>query len=88
MMTLSGHRSDPALRKHLRSYGMNTVAIDYIWQAILESERSDEFQFTDDELRIKAEADRLARLQRVRSGAAGREPIATTTTSLAFSALG
>ena len=42
---------------------MNTVAIDYIWRVILESERSDEFQFMDDELRVKAEADRLARLR-------------------------
>ncbi|CAG0946369.1 hypothetical protein ANRL1_02939 [Anaerolineae bacterium] len=58
---------------------MNTVAIDYIWQAILESERSDDIQFIDDELRLNAEAARMTHLLRVQSGAAGREPIAKTT---------
>ncbi len=38
---------------------MNAVAIDYIWKAIRESERSDEIQFRDDELLIKAAATRL-----------------------------
>ena len=54
---------------------MSTVAIDYIWQAILESERSDDIQFIDDELRIKAEAARLAQPQRTQSNTAGWEPI-------------
>ena len=48
---------------------MSTVAIDYIWQAILESERSDDIQFIDDELRIKAEAARLAQPWLDQSGA-------------------
>lgn len=38
---------------------MTTAAIDYIWQAIRESERSDEFPFLDDEFLIKAKAARL-----------------------------
>ena len=58
---------------------MNTVAIDYIWQAILESERSDDIQFMDDELRLNAEAARLPHLLRVQSGVVGREPITETT---------
>lgn len=33
--------------KRLRSYAMTTAAIEYIWKAILESERSDEFQLMD-----------------------------------------
>ena len=65
--------------KHWRRYSMTTVAIDYIWQAILESERSDDIPFMDDELRIKAEAARLARQRRIQAGAAGRELITKTT---------
>lgn len=57
---------------------MTMIAIDYIWQAILESERSDDIQFMDDELRIKAEATRLAQLWLDPSGAVGREPIAAS----------
>ncbi len=57
---------------------MSTVAIDYIWQAILESERSDDIQFIDDELRIKAEATRLAQPWLDQSGAVSREPIAAS----------
>jgi len=38
---------------------MNAAAIEYIWKAILESERSDELQFMSDELLVKAEATRL-----------------------------
>ena len=46
---------------------MNTVAEDYIWQAILESERSDDLQFMDDELRLKAEAAHLTQLLRIQA---------------------
>ncbi len=46
---------------------MNTVAEDYIWQAILESERSDDLQFMDDELRLKAEATHLTQLLRIQA---------------------
>ncbi len=38
---------------------MNAVAIQYIWDAIRESERSDEIQFMDDEILIKDAATRL-----------------------------
>jgi hypothetical protein len=71
--------------KHLRSYDMSTVAIDYIWQAILESERSDDIQFIDDEFRLNAEAARLTHLLRMQSGAVGREPLAKTTIGPALS---
>ena len=58
---------------------MNTVAIDYIWQAIRDSERSDELQFMADELRQKAEAARLTQLLRIHSTVvAGRELAAKT----------
>ena len=60
---------------------MSTVAIDYIWQVIMESERSDDIQFMDDELRIKAEAARLTRQRRIQAGAVGREPTTKTTLS-------
>lgn len=43
---------------------MNPTAIDYIWQAIRDSERSDEIQLMDDELRQTAEAAQLALLVR------------------------
>jgi hypothetical protein len=55
---------------------MTTSAIQYIWQAILESERSDEIHFMADELLIKVAAARLAQPWRAQSGAVGREPIA------------
>jgi hypothetical protein len=79
--------ADPGRRyaRHLRSYDMNTVAIDYIWQAILESEGSDDIQFMDDELRLNAGAARLTHLPRLQSGAIGREPLATTTIGPALS---
>jgi len=67
---------------------MTTVAIQYIWQAIQESERSDEIQFMADELLIKAEAARLAQPRRVQSGAVGREPIVDAAISPALSAPG
>ncbi len=63
---------------------MNTVAVDYIWQAILESERSDDIQFMDDELRARAEAVRLAQLLRIQTTVeAGRELTKQTALSLA-----
>ena len=67
---------------------MTTVAIDYIWQVIRETERSDEIQFMDDELLIKAGAARLALPRRVQSSAAGRQLIADTAIMPALSALG
>ncbi len=58
---------------------MNTVAMDYIWQTIRESERSDEIQFMDEELRMKAEAARLAQLLRIQATVeASRELIRPT----------
>ena len=38
---------------------MNLAAIEYVWKAILESERSNRLQFMDDEVLIKAEATRF-----------------------------
>jgi hypothetical protein len=86
-MTLSGASINLTQQnvKQLRSQGMSTVAIDYIWQAILESERSDDIQFIDDELRLKAEATRLAQPWLDRSGAVGREPIASSAIQPALS---
>ena len=53
---------------------MKTTAIDYIRQAIKDSERSDEIQLIDDDLRLKAEAARLTQLLRIHSTVvAGRE---------------
>jgi hypothetical protein len=55
---------------------MNAVAIQYIWQAIQESERSDELQFMDDEFLVKAAVTRVVQPRPDESGAVGREPIA------------
>lgn len=60
---------------------MSTVAIDDIWQAILDSERSDDIQFMDDELRIKREAVRLARLRCTQFGMKSGEPAGKATVS-------
>ena len=38
---------------------MNAIEIQDVWQAIRESERSDEIQFRDDELLIETAATRL-----------------------------
>ena len=38
---------------------MNSAAIEYVWKAILESERSNRLQFMDDAVLIKAEATRF-----------------------------
>ena len=37
---------------------MSTVTIEYVWQAIMESERNDDIERVDDDLLIKAEATR------------------------------
>lgn len=55
---------------------MNAAAIDYIWKVILESERSDELQFMDDEMLSAAAARGSAQSQPDQSGAVSREPIA------------
>jgi hypothetical protein len=71
---------------------MTTVAIDYIWQVIRETERSDEIQFMDDELLIKAEAPRVPHnLQDLfgdMGSGPGRKSIADAAISPALSALG
>jgi len=67
---------------------MNAVAIQYIWQAIQESERSDELQFMDDEMLIMTAATRVVQLRPDQSGAVGREPIAKVAISPTLSALG
>jgi hypothetical protein len=54
---------------------MNTVAIDRIWQAILESERSDDIQFMDDEVLIKTA--RLARPRLDQPDAMATDPTTT-----------
>jgi hypothetical protein len=51
---------------------MNPVAIQYIWQAIQDSERSDDLPFIDSLIRS-------LRPQLDRSGAANREPIMAAT---------
>ncbi len=55
---------------------MSAAAIDYIWKAIQESERSDELQFVDDEMLITAAAHGSAQHWTDQSGAAGCESIA------------
>ncbi len=60
---------------------MTTVAIDYIWQAIRESERSDEIQFMDDEILIRAQATRLTQPRPNQSGAMGNESVANAVIS-------
>jgi hypothetical protein len=67
---------------------MNAVAIQYIWQAIQESERSDELQFMDDEMLIMTAATRVVQLRPDRSGAGGRERIAEVAISPTLSAHG
>ena len=52
---------------------MNAAAIEYIWQAIQESERSDELQFMD-------ALNRLSQQRPDRSGAIGRESITAAVT--------
>lgn len=55
---------------------MNTVAIQYIWQAILESERSDDIQLMDDEMLIAATTHGSPQSRPDQSGVVGREAIA------------
>jgi hypothetical protein len=56
---------------------MNAVAIQYIWQAIQESERSDDLPFID-------ALNRLSQQWPDRSGAIGRESFTPATTELAM----
>ena len=56
---------------------MNAVAIQHIWQAIQESERSDDLPFID---ALK----RLTQPRSDRSGARGRESITPAATELAM----
>jgi hypothetical protein len=67
---------------------MNATAIEYIWQAIQESERSDELPFMDDEFLIMTAATCVVQLRPDQSGAVGCEPIAEVAISPALSALG
>jgi hypothetical protein len=55
---------------------MNAAAIDYIWKAIQESERSDELQFMDDKMLIAVVAHGSAQHRTVQPNAVGRESIA------------
>ena len=55
---------------------MSAGAIEYIWKAILESERSDEIQFMDDELLITIAAHGSPQPRLEQSSAVGREPSA------------
>ncbi len=65
---------------------MNPVTIDYIWQAIRESERSDEFQFMDDATSIMAEVARRIPPRRVQPDGLVHDSIADAAISPAFSA--
>ena len=67
---------------------MNAAAIEYIWKAIQESERSDELQFLDHEMLIMTAATRVVQPRPDPSGAVGREPIAKVAISPTLSALG
>ncbi len=60
---------------------MNAAAIDYVWKAIQESERSDELQFKDDEMLITAAAHGSAPSRPDQSSAVSRAPIAEATIS-------
>lgn len=60
---------------------MNATAIDYIWRAIRESERSDEFQFMDDEILIAAAAHGSVQHRTIQPNAVGHEPLAETAIS-------
>jgi len=55
---------------------MNAAAIDYIWKAIQESERSGESRFMDYELLVKAAVTYLVQQRLEQSGAAGSESAA------------
>ena len=67
---------------------MNPAAIEYIWQAIQESERSDDLPFMDDEMLIMTAATRVVQPRPAWSGAVGREPIAEVAISSPLVALG
>jgi hypothetical protein len=72
----------------IRSYGVTTAAIEYIWQAILESERSNRLQFMPDEMLITAAAHASPQPRLDQSGEVGHEPIVKAAISPALSALG
>ena len=67
---------------------MNPAAIEYIWQAIQESERSDDLPFMDDEMLIMTAATRVVQPRPDRSGAVGRERISEVAISPTLSAHG
>ncbi len=54
---------------------MNAAAIEYIWKAIQESERSDEFPFMDDEKSITAAAHGSLQPRSDQSRMVSRRPI-------------
>lgn len=54
---------------------MNAAAIEYIWKAIQESERSDELQFMAHEVPITTAAASVMQLRPDQSGAVGCDPI-------------
>jgi hypothetical protein len=70
---------------------MNATEIQDIWQAIQESERSDESHFTHDETSIKSEAPRaphhLQDLFSDRGSSPGQKSVADTTISPALPGL-
>ena len=55
---------------------MNAAAVDYIWKAIQESERSNKLQFMDNEMLITAAAHGSLQPWPDQSGDASSEPIA------------
>jgi hypothetical protein len=57
---------------------MTTAAIEYIWKAILESERSNRLQFMNEDFLVKAAVPRLAQPQPNEFGAVAGETIANT----------
>lgn len=67
---------------------MTTVTLDDVWQAIRESERSDEFLFMDDETSIKAEVARMIPPRRFQTDGVVSDSIAERAISPAFSVFG
>ena len=58
---------------------MTMITLDEIWQTIRKSERSDEFQFMDDETSLKAEVARMVSPQRFQADGVLYNPIAIAT---------
>jgi hypothetical protein len=67
---------------------MTTVTLDDVWQAIRESERSDEFLFMDDETSIKAEVARMIPPRCFQADGVAYDSIAERAISPAFSIFG